>query len=89
MQRILIVIFLTLLVTSANASPPRIYADDGTYLGTLSRNRFHPESTGNRFGEYGSRFEEDSINNRFGRYGSRFSPYSPNNRFADIDSEDN
>ena len=59
-----------------------LYANDGTYLGELSANRFDPNSTSNQFGQYGSQFSPNSINNQFGQYGSRFSPNSVNNPYV-------
>lgn len=61
---------------------PRIYAQDGTYLGKLSANRYDPDSVSNPFGRFGSPFSPDSMNNPFGRFGSEFSPYSPFNPYA-------
>lgn len=54
---------------SYSPKSPRIYSDDGTYLGELSQNRYAPDSINNRFGRYGSRYSQDSINNRWGPYG--------------------
>jgi hypothetical protein len=61
---------------------PRLFGQDGKYIGKLSANPFDPESVSNPFGRYGSQFSPDSMNNQFGKYGSRFSPQSPNNPFA-------
>ncbi|MFZ4484825.1 MAG: hypothetical protein ACOYOL_12705, partial [Chthoniobacterales bacterium] len=44
---------------------PKIYAEDGTYLGRLSENRFDPESTANPYGRYGSPYSPTSINNPY------------------------
>jgi len=65
-----------------NPDPPRLYGHDGTYIGRLGGNRFHPDSTANPYGRYGSRFSPDSVNNPYGRFGSRFSPYSATNPYA-------
>lgn len=54
---------------SYSPKSPRIYSEDGTYLGELSQNRYSPDSINNRFGKYGSRYSQDSINNRWGPYG--------------------
>jgi hypothetical protein len=58
---------------------PKLYADDGTYLGRLNANPLDPQSVSNPVGRYGSRTSPTSIHNPTGRYGSRVSPYSPNN----------
>ena len=54
---------------SYSTKSPRIYSDDGTYLGELSQNRYAPDSVNNRFGRYGSKYSSDSINNKYGNYG--------------------
>lgn len=61
---------------------PRLYGQDGTYLGRMNSNRYDPESISNPYGRYGSPYSPNSINNRFGRYGSPYSPYSPNNPYS-------
>jgi hypothetical protein len=61
---------------------PRLYGQDGTYLGKLSTNPYDPDSVSNPFGRFGSPFSPNSINNPFGRFGSEFSPYSPLNPYA-------
>lgn len=61
---------------------PKIYAEDGTYLGRLSENRFDPESTANPYGRYGSPYSPTSINNPYSKYGSPYSPSSPNNPYT-------
>jgi hypothetical protein len=61
---------------------PKIYAQDGTYLGRLSENRFDPESTANPYGRYGSPYSPTSINNPYSKYGSPYSPSSPNNPYT-------
>ena len=61
---------------------PKIVAQDGTYLGKLSENRYDPDSVSNPYGRYGSPYSSTSINNPYSTYGSRFSPQSPNNPYA-------
>jgi len=61
---------------------PRIVAEDGTYLGRLSENRFDPDSTANPYGRYGSPYSTTSINNPYSPYGSPYSPQSPNNPYS-------
>jgi hypothetical protein len=60
----------------------RIIANDGRFLGIISRDRFESESIANQFGEYGSRFKPYSIFNETGEYGSEYSPLSPFNEFS-------
>ncbi|MCH7805215.1 MAG: hypothetical protein IH937_14195 [Acidobacteria bacterium] len=43
---------------------------DSNYLGRLSKNKFAPDSTSNKFGIYGSRDSPKSINNPYSIYGS-------------------
>lgn len=59
-----------------------IIADDETYLGKISDNKFDSDSIANEFGDYGSKFSSVSIMNEFGDYGSQFSSYSPFNEFT-------
>ncbi|ABK42800.1 hypothetical protein Mmc1_0273 [Magnetococcus marinus MC-1] len=73
---------ISLLAQIAVAGPPMLFGADGRYLGTLSNNRYDPNSVSNPYGRYGSRYSPDSINNPFGRYGSRYSSESVNNPFA-------
>ena len=61
---------------------PKLFGNDGTYLGKLSTNPYNPESIANPYGRYGSRYSPDSVNNPYGRYGSRFSPLSPSNPYT-------
>lgn len=68
--------------TSAIAGPPRIYSDDGKYLGTASSNPYDPESISNPYGQYGSPYSPDSVNNPYGQYGSPYSNDSANNPYA-------
>ena len=61
---------------------PKLFGNDGKYLGKLSTNPFDPESIANPYGCFGSRYSPDSINNPYGVYGSRYSPLSPSNPYA-------
>ena len=61
---------------------PKIVAQDGTYLGKLSENRYDPDSVSNPYGRYGSPYSSTSINNPYSTYGSPFSSQSPNNPYA-------
>lgn len=86
MKKIIVVIsFVILVIFSASAhSAPPILVDPqtGKYLGTLSNNRYDPNSVSNPYGQYGSKYSPDSINNPYGQYGSKYSPNSPNNPYS-------
>ena len=78
-------IFLACLigwVEEAHADVPRIYSQDGVYLGKLSSNRYDPESVNNPYGQYGNKYSPYSINNKYGQYGSRYSNESIHNPYA-------
>ena len=61
---------------------PKLYGQDGKYLGKVSSNTLDPESISNPIGRYGSSISPDSVNNPIGRYGSSISPESANNPLA-------
>jgi hypothetical protein len=61
---------------------PDIVAQDGTYLGKLSDNRYDPDSVANPYGRYGSPYSSTSINNPYSTYGSPYSSQSPNNPYT-------
>ena len=77
-----VVVLLLLLWDWARGEPPSIYAQDGTYLGSLSSNEYDPDSTSNRYGRYGDPYSPDSINNPYGKYGDPYSPDSVTNPYA-------
>lgn len=81
MKTTALIILLATSVT-ALADAPKIYSQDGKYLGNLSANQFDPDSVNNPYGQYGSEFSSESINNKFGRYGSEFSNESASNPYA-------
>lgn len=83
MKKFIMAISLILFTTAAQSAPP-ILVDPktGKYLGTLSNNRYDPDSVSNPYGHYGSKYSPDSINNPYGQYGSKYSPDSPNNPYA-------
>jgi hypothetical protein len=62
--------------------PILVDRETGKYLGTLSTNKYDPDSTSNPHGRYGSKYSPDSINNPYSNYGSRYSNDSPNNPYA-------
>jgi len=57
-------------------NPPRIYDQNGQYMGNLSANPYDPNSISNPYGQYGSPYSANSLNNPYGAG----SPYS-NNRY--------
>ena len=61
---------------------PKLYSQDGQYLGKVSSNTLDPDSISNPVGRYGSPVSPDSVNNPVGRYGSSVSPESANNPLA-------
>lgn len=61
---------------------PKLYSQDGKYLGKVNSNTLDPESISNPIGRYGSPVSPDSVNNPVGRYGSSVSPESANNPLA-------
>lgn len=74
-------VLLFALASSAARAQFGISAD-GVYLGRLSVNRWHPESTANPFGRYGNSFSPLSLASPYSRYGSRWSPYSWRSPYA-------
>ena len=61
---------------------PKLYSQDGKYLGKVSSNTLDPDSISNPVGRYGSPVSADSVNNPVGRYGSPVSSESANNPLA-------
>ncbi len=61
---------------------PKLYSQDGKYLGKVSSNTLDTDSISNPIGRYGSSISPDSINNPIGRYRSSISPESANNPLA-------
>ena len=61
---------------------PKLYSQDGKYLGKVSSNTLDPDSISNPVGRYGSSVSPDSVNNPVGRYGSSVSSESANNPLA-------
>ena len=66
----------------AAAESPGIFSEDGKYLGTLSANKYDPESVNNPYGQYGNKFNPDSIKSPYGQYGNPYSDTSVNNPYA-------
>lgn len=66
----------------ANLEGATIVADDGQFLGIITKNRVATNSILNSVGSYGSRVSRTSIFNQVGQYGSQVSRLSPFNRVA-------
>ena len=60
----------------------QIYAEDGTYLGVVSSNKYSSDSITNTFGSYGSKYSSTSIKNEFGSYGSPYASQSAYNKYS-------
>jgi hypothetical protein len=59
-----------------------LVADDGTYLGMISKNPYEGESISNPYGSYGSPYSGTPIFNQYGSYGSPYSSFSPFNPYT-------
>ena len=44
---------------------PKLYDQNGVYLGKLSANKFDPDSITNEFGRYGNKFGANTVWNRY------------------------
>ena len=64
------------------AGPPAVYGRQGEYLGNLSENEFDPNSTSNRYGQYGSPYAPHGINNPYSSYGSPYAPDGVRNSYT-------
>ncbi len=60
----------------------KLFAHDGQYLGTVSRDKYDPESISNQYGQYGGFYGLYSIFNQYGQYGSKYSRLSPFNAYS-------
>lgn len=61
---------------------PKLYGQDGTYLGRMNSNPYDPESISNPYGRYGSPYAPNGINNPYSRFGSPYSSYSFSNPYT-------
>lgn len=59
-----------------------LLADDGTYLGLISSNKYDSDSVCNKYGEYGSKYASTSVRNKYGTYGSAYSSSSAYNKYT-------
>ena len=62
----------------------KILADDGTFLGIISLNKYDTNSISNIYGDFGSKYSQKSIFNTYGTYGSKYSAQSPFNQYSNI-----
>lgn len=60
----------------------KIIAEDGTYLGTVSKDKYNSESISNPYNDYGSPYSAHSILNQYSNYGSPYSALSPFNPYS-------
>jgi len=77
-----LIILINLFTTFVYAGSPKLYGDDGTYLGTVNNNPYDSESISNPYGKYGSPYSSESINNSYGKYGSPYSSESATNPYG-------
>ena len=61
---------------------PRLYGNNGKYLGNLSANRYNLNSPSNVYGPYGSPYSPQSVNNPYGEYGSRYTVDGAKNQYT-------
>jgi hypothetical protein len=59
-----------------------IVADDGTYLGKITSNRYDSDSIVNQYGDHGGKYSDHSIFNEYGDYGGEYSSRSPFNAYT-------
>lgn len=65
-----------------NSNSPRLFSQNGQYLGNLNKNKYDPNSVSNPYGQYGSPYSSTSINNPYSQYGSPFSQDSISNPYT-------
>lgn len=55
-----------------------VVAEDGTFLGIISSDRYDQRSICNAYGDHGSPYATNSVRNEYGNYGS---PYAANSAY--------
>jgi hypothetical protein len=60
----------------------KVVADDGTFLGAISKQKYETNSLANKYGSHGGKYSSDSIFNKYGTYGSKYSLQSPFNKYT-------
>lgn len=82
-MKILATLIGLLIALPVLAGPPILVdPQTGEYLGTLSNNKYDPDSISNPYGQYGSKYSPDSVNNPFGQYGSTYGSKSATNPYG-------
>ena len=61
-----------------------LVAQDGQYLGRITRNQYDTNSLLNVYGPYGSRYSSTSIFNPYSQYGSKYGQFSVNNPYCSV-----
>jgi hypothetical protein len=59
-----------------------LLADDGTFLGRLTSNRYDTDGIFNTYGQHGSKYAAESIFNEYGNYGGKYCDLSPFSEYA-------
>lgn len=59
-----------------------LLAQDGTYLGMVSSDRYASESICNTYGSYGSPYASKSVRNKYGTYGGEYASQGAYNPYA-------
>lgn len=59
-----------------------LQAQDGQFLGRITKDKFDQESILNKYGPYGSPYSQTSIFNRYSPYGSPYGQFSINNPYS-------
>lgn len=61
-----------------------LIAQDGQFLGSITRNPYDPSSLLNKYGPFGSEYSSTSIFNEYSPYGSPFGQFSLNNQYSTV-----
>ena len=59
-----------------------LVAEDGTFLGNLTSDKYDTKSICNPYGDQGSKYSAKSIWNEYGKYGGKYGEYSPFNEYS-------
>lgn len=59
-----------------------LLANDGTYLGVVSSNKYQTDSICNKYGTYGNPYSTKSVRNKYSTYGSPYSTQSAYNPYT-------
>lgn len=72
----------TRIKASKNDSSSYLQAQNGQFLGEITRNAYDSNSLLNDYGPYGSEYSPTSIFNRYSQYGSEYGSYSIRNAYC-------